>query len=452
MKLKNKINVYTGVMFICLLVLVNSSIYFLFSSMMHNRELNRIIEEASQATSGIHSSELDVPVQDLLRAYVPTDGLLQIVGQDGQTDVAVESSSQVGLRDLPITFFEREEQKIIEYNETTYVFVSVPIVWVAGEIATLQMTVSIKPIDDMLRILRLVLFAVTILATLPVLLSARIVGNFITRPITTMIQTMHDIQKNGQFKRLPLPKKTKDELYIMGETFNKMMDLLEINYEKQGQFISNASHELKTPLTVIESYASLLKRRGREQPEVFDESVHAILSEADRMRDLTQQLLLQARHNEHWTAEMNEITLTPLIEEIVKSFKKAYHREVEIEIDRQIVVQTDKQVLKQLIYILMDNARKYSEDVIEVKLKKKEKLCVIEINDYGIGIPPKELEKIFDRFYRVDQARERKKGGFGLGLSLAKELSEAIGAKLHIDSLEGYGTKAKISLPLFKSK
>src|SRR5690606_27645171 len=102
------------------------------------------------------------------------------------------------------------------------------------------------------------------------------------------------------FVRLELERQSRDELTAMGDTFNEMISLLERNYAKQEQFISNASHELKTPLTVIESYASLLKRRGQERPELFMESVDAIHSEAVRMKVMTEQLLLLANPNRQW--------------------------------------------------------------------------------------------------------------------------------------------------------
>ena len=106
----------------------------------------------------------------------------------------------------------------------------------------------------------------------------------------------------------------------------------------------------------------------------------------------------------------------------------------------------DTQKLKQLTYIILDNAKKYSEDIITVEVGVKDESPFIQIIDKGLGIPKDDLEKVFDRFYRVDKARSRKKGGSGLGLSLAKEIAEAMNALLTIDSLEGVGTTVSIQL------
>ncbi|WP_147533447.1 sensor histidine kinase [Bacillus marasmi] len=446
MKLKNRINLYTTVLFIILLIFINGSIYFSFSKMMLQKELERTMDEAARAVKGINQTETPVPPKELLQAYVPINGMLQMVKSDGKRGAGVVVPEQQSLRDTPVKFYQKEVNEIVEMNGIPHAFVSMPIVWNDGEVVAMQLTESLKTTADMLAMLKIILIAVTVIATVPVIISSRLLGNFITRPITSMIITMSEIIESSRFKRISLPKESKDELYQMGRTFNRMIELLEMNYEKQGRFISNASHELKTPLTVIESYASLLKRRGKEQPELFEESVQAIHSEAIRMKDLTEQLLLMARHDEQWKIELEDIRLTPIITELVRSFQKAYQREIKLRIEAEDYVRADQQKLKQLLYILLDNARKYSEDFIEVVILKNKEKVAVEICDRGIGIPPAELEKIFDRFYRVDKARTRQTGGFGLGLALAKEISEATCAELQIESTEGVGTKAKILL------
>ncbi|KKK39390.1 histidine kinase [Mesobacillus campisalis] len=448
MKLRHRVNLYTAAMFIVLLIIINVSIYSVFRSTMLNSELERTAGEALHAIDGLNKAEGNLSLELVLRSYVPVNGMLQIVKADGNPGAAAADPNLLSLHHLPVDFYQKEVREIREHNGTPYAFVSIPIILNNGGMADLQATGNLAQTAEMLRSLRLVLILVTVLATIPVLLSSALLSNFIIRPIASMINTMKEIRESGQFKRIPLPKKSKDELYQMAETFNKMMHLLEVNYEKQGQFISNASHELKTPLTVIESYASLLKRRGRQQPELFDEAVEAIHSEAIRMRDLTQQLLQLAKHEDQWQVTMENVNLASITEALVSSFQKAYNRSIELNIQDRPVVRTDQQMFRQLFYILMDNARKYSEDVITVNIKTFSDGAVIEIADRGIGIPADDLEKIFDRFYRVDKARTRKKtGGFGLGLSLAKEIGEAMDADIQIESVESEGTTARIIFP-----
>lgn len=416
--------------------------------MMMNNEVDRTVAEAKQAIDGLNKIDLSGDMQNILSAYVPVNGMMQIVDPEGNQGTGVAVPNQLSLREIPVTYHQKEVKTIVEYNRIPHAFVSIPIVLPEGEVVELQVTENLEQTAQMLNSLRLVLIIVTVLAMIPVLISSRLLSNVITRPITSMIATMSEIKGSGQFKTIPLEKQSKDEFYLMGETFNNMIELLEVNYEKQGQFISNASHELKTPLTVIESYASLLKRRGRDNPELFDESIQAIHSEAIRMKDLTQQLLLLAKNEQHWVLEMKEIHLNEVVEEAVRSFQKAYHLEVELKQDANVVINADLQRLKQLIFILMDNARKYSEEKLIVSISSTEERAIVAVIDRGIGIPSDELDKVFDRFYRVDKARSRKTGGFGLGLSLAQDIAEAMGATIRLESVEGLGTTAKISLPL----
>ncbi|KKI89261.1 histidine kinase [Bacillus sp. SA1-12] len=449
MRLRNKINLYTAVLFSCLLIVMNVSIYLVFSKMMISNEIERSKSEAAMVAKNVSRDVTNIADPgNLLRAYVPVDGMLQIVfEQDKPTTVT--SQTEQDLRGRKATFYPGEKSDLITFQKKQYVFTSNPIIWKNGSIVNLQFTRSIERTEEMLAILRVVLLAVTFIAMIPVLVSTSLLSNLITRPIRSMIDTMKDIQNSGQFKRLNLKGKSKDELVEMGNTFNHMIDLLEANFEKQEQFVSNASHELKTPLTIIESYADLLKRRGKKQPDLFDESIEAIHSEAVRMRDMTEQLLLLAKHQAQWNIKLENLNLNDLVSESAKVFQNAYQRQIDIHGKEQINVTTDQQKLKQLLFIFLDNARKYSDDEIAVYIgRTSEKDAYIRIEDRGIGIPKQDLPKVFDRFYRVDKARSRKQGGSGLGLSVANEIAKAINIRLEMDSLEGRGTTATLFLPL----
>lgn len=440
MRLRKKINLYTAVLFIFLLLLMNVSIYFVFSNLMMVNEMNRARAETGKIAFDVSENVNNISPNDLLRAYLPIDGMIGIVIEGQRKGTAVTSNSEKQLSNRNSSFYPGEKSEIITYQQKKYVFVSNPIVWGDGSVVNLQITKSMSATEEMLAVLRIVLIAVTIIAMIPVLISSTILSNFIARPIRSMIDTMKEIQTSGQFKRLSLEEKSKDELVEMGKTFNHMIDLLQANFEKQEQFVSNASHELKTPLTVIESYASLLKRKGLERPDLFDESIEAIHSEAIRMREMTEQMLLLAKHQEKWNIEKENVNLTDIMAELAKVYKNAYNRTVEIYSGDAIEAVTDVQKLKQLLFIFLDNARKYSDELISVYIGQTSNEAYIRIEDRGDGIPKAELPKVFDRFYRVDKARNRKQGGSGLGLSVAKEIADAIDVRIEMDSLEGRGT------------
>ncbi|MBO1511791.1 sensor histidine kinase [Metabacillus bambusae] len=448
MRLRNKINLYTAVLFIFLLILMNVAIFLVFSNLIMTNELDRTKAETEKIAKDVSKAVNQIAPNNLLRAYVPIDGMVQIVVETNEDSSTITSHPENPLKDRKPIFYPGEKSEIITYNQKKYVFASNPIIWTDGSIVNLQITKSIHATEEMLGILRIVLIAVTIIAMIPVLISSSILSNLITRPIRSMIDTMKEIQKSGQFKRISFEGKSKDELVEMGETFNHMIDLLQTNFEKQEQFVSNASHELKTPLTIIESYADLLKRRGMERPDLFDESIEAIHSEAIRMREMTEQLLLLAKHQEQWNIKLEKINLIEFMDESAKVFQNAYHRNIEIHSNNEVFATSDVQKLKQLLFIFLDNARKYSDEFIDVYIGKISNEAYVRIEDRGIGIPKNELEKVFDRFYRVDKARSRKQGGSGLGLSVAKEIADALHVRIEMDSLEGRGTTVTLFLPI----
>lgn len=446
MKLRSKVHLYSSVLSGVLLVVMNLSIYFVFSGMTVNNRLEQTAADARRIAESVREAASGVETGELLRAFVPADGMIRLVGEHGDSAPPVTSASAAALAAGEAVYRSDSGVSELAAGGRTYVRAHVPLIWPDGAVMSLQLTENMDDVTGTLRSLQLVLAAVTVIALVPVVLSGRLLGSLIMRPIAGMTQTMSRIKESGRFERIQV-EQSGDELAVMGETFNEMIGLLESHFAKQERFVSDASHELKTPLTVIESYSSLLKRRGLERPELFNESVDAIHSEAVRMREMTEQLLLLARGRDQWKIRLAPVDLKALAVHSARTVAEAYKRNVRVEGEDGITGYTDKSRLQQLLYILLDNARKYSDTDIAVSVSREGAECVIRIMDRGVGIPKEDLPKVFDRFYRADPARSRRQGGAGLGLALASELAEAIGARIGLDSLEGAGTTAMVSLP-----
>ena len=303
-------------------------------------------------------------------------------------------------------------------------------------------------LEKSIEILRAILVFCTLIALVLSLLGGRWLANLIMRPISNMIKVMEEIEKSGVPKTLPIENKTKDELHTMARTFNRMIHRLQEIMEKQKQFVSDASHELKTPLTIIMNYADFLRRHGLENKKMADEAINAIDSEAGRMRKLTQTLLDLANLENESFLEMNELNLVSLCQGVIKQIKQVYRREISLHYEQgPIVAHADELKIKQVIIILLDNAMKYSKGRIDVFIEKNEQYAKIRVKDYGIGIPQEEIENIFERFYRVDKARSRETGGSGLGLSIAKRIMKLHKGEINITSREGTGTIVELFLP-----
>lgn len=259
---------------------------------------------------------------------------------------------------------------------------------------------------------------------------------------------MEDIEQSGIPKRIIIQKETKDELQKMADTFNRMIGRLDANLEKQKQFISDASHEIKTPITVIKSYADLLRRRGIQNEVVTLEAMESIYLEATRIQKMTERFLDLANTEMENSLDIKSVHLVPLCENIVKQLKEVYKREINLHGNQDsLIMKADELKIRQTIIILLDNAIKYSMDKVDIYLEENEQCIIVRVKDYGIGIPEIEIDNIFERFYRVDKARSRGTGGTGLGLSIAKNIMKQHNGKIMVKSSEGIGTEVTLFLP-----
>lgn len=259
---------------------------------------------------------------------------------------------------------------------------------------------------------------------------------------------MEDIEQSGITKRIIIQHETKDELQKMALTFNRMIERLDANLERQRQFVSDASHEMKTPLTVIKSYADLLRRRGIKNEVMTLDAIDSIYSETTRMQKMTERFLDLANTELETVLEYRSINLVMLCQSILNQLKGVYKRNISFHYKEPTCIVTgDELKIKQVIIILLDNAMKYSDDKIDVFLENNEQDIVIRVKDYGIGIPENELANIFERFYRVNKARNPGTGGTGLGLTIARNIMKQHNGELSVISNYAIGTEVDLILP-----
>ncbi|MCM3744388.1 HAMP domain-containing histidine kinase [Sporosarcina luteola] len=445
MKLKKKIHLFSTLLMFILLVLANILIYFFFERMSHNTEYDQLHGRAKELTAVLSQLETELDAGIVLRAFIPANGAISIVDSNNKTLINVQSL--VGLGQVEGHVKPSNSFTIDRFEGTEALTISMPIIWPTGEVVTMKMTQLLTNVEENMKALKYVLIGVTIFAMIPITLSSMTLGRIVTQPIENLIKAMNRSRQSGTYEKLAGVVNGNDELAQMERTFNEMMEQLEQNFMKQEQFVSNASHELKTPLTVIESYSRLLARRGFENREVVEESLNAIISETGRMKEMIEQLLDLAKSSGSQRFEFAQVDLKPLLEVAVKPLRQAYGREIIIEADGPAIVETDGEFVKQLLFILLDNARKYSDREIFTSIEVLQEEVAITVKDYGKGIPQSDLPHIFDRFYRVESDRSRKTGGTGLGLSIAKEIADGLGATLTIESVVDMGTVIRVLIP-----
>ena len=222
--------------------------------------------------------------------------------------------------------------------------------------------------------------------------------------------------------------------------------------QKQQSFVENASHELRTPLAVLQNRLETLFRKPEATILESSESIASSLEEVRNMRFLTTNLLNLARRDDGIKPELGEVqpdffnTTFTNYEMIASENNRIFH--FENRIHRTII--TDKLLLKQLMTILFDNAVKYTEEegVIHFVIAATERNLYLSVADDGIGISAVDKKKIFDRFYRVDKARTRQKGGFGLGLSLAKQIVDALKGSINVKDNKPHGTIFEVKIAI----
>ena len=231
---------------------------------------------------------------------------------------------------------------------------------------------------------------------------------------------------------------------------NNLLIRMKETYQQQARFVNDASHELRTPIAVIQGYANMLERWGREDEEVLDESIHAIVHEADHMNKLVEQLLFLARGDSGKTIlKKQELSLNAMMQEIyeeslmidenhIYKFKAP---------EEEIMITADETLLKQAVRILIDNAAKYTEAKDEIKLAigRNEKGCpYLQVQDTGIGMAEADVKHMFERFYRSDETREIK--GTGLKKKKKKWIVDKHNGHFEILSRTELGTRIRIVL------
>ncbi len=298
-----------------------------------------------------------------------------------------------------------------------------------------------------------VLFGFVVFLGASVLLTIYLRGRSVTRnvlyPIAEVTKMTREIKGQNLNLRLNVTN-AKDELKELIITFNEMMDRIENAYNKQNQFVSDASHELRTPISVIQGYARMLERWGKEDPEVLQESIEAIRNESENMKELVDKLLFIARNDKDTLILTKEtFSLSEMMEELVKETKMVDEQHtIEGFVEQEIETNGDRSRIKQAMRIFVDNALKYTEPgkTVAISLKREGKTAVLSVKDSGCGISANDLQNVFDRFFRADESRDRNKGGHGLGLSIAKIIVLRHGGKINVRSKVGEGSVFSIIL------
>ncbi|PGA90844.1 sensor histidine kinase [Bacillus toyonensis] len=301
------------------------------------------------------------------------------------------------------------------------------------------------------------------LITFPLLiLIAAVGGYFITkrafRPVKQMSDSASEIGDGKDLsKRINLQGSSKDEMYHLAQTFDKMFERLETSFESEKQFTSDASHELRTPTSVIISQCEYALSQ-KHNPKEMEESLEVILRQSRKMSSLISQLLLLARvdQGKHGTFQFECINMSELTEIVVEELSLMVQEasiDITTNIEEDLFIKADQTLMMRLLMNLLTNAIAYGKanGIVNIQLFRDETNIIGKVSDNGIGISEQHIAKIWERFYRVDAARTSSNiGNTGLGLSMVKWIVELHGGEITVESKLGEGSTFTFKLPIEK--
>lgn len=288
--------------------------------------------------------------------------------------------------------------------------------------------------DDILQpffsIFSIVFILLIIFALIASILGGFFVSEHFLRNVVQFTQQIKAIKEEGLEKRLPLVNN--DELDDLGKEFNDLIDDIEQSIQKQNQFVSDASHELKTPLAIMNGNLDMLQRWGKTDPAILSSSLAVMKLEVERMISLTSELLQLTEQFD--TSNLPTISIETIIERVAQEYKKLYPDfAIDVAFSNAETIAIKPEHIEQMLMILLDNAIKYSKaEQKHIEITYRE--TTLSIKDFGIGIEKAEIHNIFDRLYRIDEARENKSNSFGLGLSILKRMSEWYDVTITVES------------------
>lgn len=332
------------------------------------------------------------------------------------------------------------------------VYYAAAVVYDSETIGAVLFSDDIQDIVDITQDFIQVLIMVSIAASLVFAIVSIILSGYITRPINDLKAVALSISRGNLHQRISVSGK--NEMAALAGTFNTMSEKLENMDQKRSEFVSNASHELKTPLSSMKILIESLLYQDGVDEKIYKEFLSDINNEIDRLTQVISGLLTLAKTDSETQAlNIDKILLSELVFKSVTALKpiaNEKHISLSYTVSNDLEIECDALKVMQAVMNLVENAIKYSDPggSVQVTLHKSGTNAAISVRDNGSGIPEKDIPYLFDRFYRVDKARARGTGGSGLGLHIAQKIALLHGGSIDVQSEEGKGSTFTLYLPI----
>jgi len=446
LKITHKITLWYTLLTLALLALLLPIFYLAVSSYLYREEVNRLQAAMAEATSSLEITQRSVKV----RAVPNFDPEVPTVVWDARRQVIFASDkvawmSQAALRDGQIRKVNIKGEIWLVYDKT---------ISEGGQpVADVRVSSSFESIENALTKTQFI-----IMASVPVYLLLAVLGSLLIarrslRPIHRITQTARQIGE-GDLSRRITQVEQRDEVGELAQTFNGMLDKLEQMFNRERLFSSAASHELRTPVSVMMAYSESMledEKRGERTEEDTLRSFEEIFAESKRMNVIISQLLLLTHGDEgRYHLVREPLNLFEIVDAVLQQLEEEAGRsgiELRYQGPDSAALFADQSLLTQMMLNLVENAVKYGKPGgrVTITVEQQKDFTTIQVADDGIGIAASDLPHIFERFYRADKSRDRY--GSGLGLSIVSWVVELHQGSVAVESEPGQGTSFTITLP-----
>ena len=446
-KISTQINITYGLILFSTLILVNigttAGIYYLFhhqAARAIDDSVDKIIKKVSTVQK-IDENFFDIGILPSVIFRVTDDGG-KVIFDTNPHFAPTEKMFKFVRKNPP--FWASDKYILMETPHSFFYYKDLPLE-IGGRIFHFHFLRTITFEKQNIRYLLWAIFFADLIGLGLAVMSGNILGKKILKPLGQVTKTAREISVGNMNKRLKVGNFA-DEVNELSIGLNKMLERLENGFAQQQRFIADASHELRTPITVIRGYADMLEKYGADDKEILEEATAEIKKSAQNMQFLIENLLFLARADSG-SQSMNfaPVEINDVLKSAVESFNNS---RVKFTNDKIFETMGDAEFLKKMFAAFIDNALNYSEDEVIVTLENFGDKAVIKISDGGIGIAEENFDKIFNRFFRVDTARvksDEDKISAGLGLSIAKFIADKHDIKISVESELGKGSTFKLT-------
>ncbi|BDH61582.1 two-component sensor histidine kinase [Lysinibacillus sp. PLM2] len=436
--------------FACICVVI----YFALYTWLYNNEQNNALRTVDDLSSFFNSQDGSITIHEfqenagLMKSIINQNQTVRIFNLDGYEVLRINNESPAA--QINVSYDELVKTYVTKVKvEGNDVIAISRVVHIGQFHGYMQL---IHPLKSFQSMMQYVLTAMLI-AGFGAILLAGLVSSYLSKlllkPLGDLRDSMQSVKEKGFEERIKFTYQIDDEIGDLLKIYQSMIDELQVSFAKQQQFVSDASHELRTPIQAIEGHLSLIKRWGKSDPEIMEESLNTSIKEVQRMKKMIEELLDLARREE------KDIEAIANIEKVLQSVQEELliiYRDSEIQLnfigDPKPVAITEN-ALAQIIRNIIENGIRYNDKkpIIQVQVNFLTENTFLTIKDNGIGISQNNIQKIFDRFFRVDDSREAVGGGTGLGLSITKMLADKYDIEMDVSSEIGEGTTFILRFP-----